>query len=942
MAVAAPPRAPTEVEEAEEQPGLAALPPQEVYAALDSSPAGLTTAEAQERLRRYGPNVLREVKETPLIFKLLANFTYPMALLLWAASGLAFLAGLPELGIAILAVIFINAAFSFFQEYKAEKAVEALKELLPTYARVIRDNQEQRIPSEELVPGDVVVLSEGDAISADARVVEEFELRTNNSTLTGESAPVRRTAEPSTEAGISYTDRPNLVFAGTSVATGSGRAVVIGTGANTAFGRIAQLTQTVEAGLSPLQIEVGRVTRLVTISAVSIGVTLFVLTVLLTETSVLEGFIFGIGIVVAFVPEGLLPLVTLSLAVGVQRMARRNALIKKLSAVETLGSTTVIGTDKTGTLTQNEMTVQEIWLPSGDVHVSGVGYEPSGQFLRNGQVIAPDAAPDLRELLAASSLASNARLLPPDGTSPRWSILGDPTEGALVVAAAKFGLEPQELNTTQPRLCELPFESVRKRMSTVNQVGRTRRVHVKGAPSEVLAVSTHIAVSGREEVLDEGWRQRILAKNDEYARQALRVLAVAYRPLAEREPCGPIGQMERGLVFLGLEAMYDPPRPEVAEAVRRARKAQIRIIMITGDYGLTAEAIARRVGIVVSQNPRIVSGAEVDRMSDEQLKEALTAGEIIFARVTPEHKLRVVSALKDLGQIVAVTGDGVNDAPALKRADIGIAMGITGTDVAKEASVMILADDNFASIVNAIEEGRGVYADVKKFITYIFASNVAAAVPFLLFILSGGALPLALTVLQVLAVDLGTDMVPALGLGVERPEPGVMERPPRSQQTHLIDLPLLGRAWGWLGLWEAFFGLAAFFYTFWVSGFCCRFFPLPDSGFLYRLATTMTLSAIVAAQIGNVYAVRTERKSSFDAGLFSNRLVNIGVVSEIIILLAIAYLPPLQSVFDTEALSPALLLALLPIPIAFFFLEDLRKYIVRRTTPPQGGLPQEK
>jgi magnesium-transporting ATPase (P-type) len=931
MAAIAPPEVSAGIEEG--APGVAALPPEEVYAALGSSPAGLSGPEAGERLQRYGPNVVQEAKKTPLIVRLLSNLTHVMALLLWGAAALALLAGLPELAIAIVAVILINAAFSFWQEFKAERAIEALRRLLPTYARVVRDNEERRVPAEDLVPGDVVILAEGDSISADARVVAEFELRTDNSTLTGESLPVRRTAEPSIQEDVSYTERPNFVFAGTSVAAGSGRAVVSSTGADTAFGRIAQLTQTVEAGLSPLQREVGRVTRLVTVAAVTVGAVLFTLTILFTETTLLEGFIFGIGIIVAFVPEGLLPLVTLSLAVGVQRMAQRHALIKRLSAVEALGSTTVICTDKTGTLTQNEMTVREIWLASGDVHVSGAGYEPSGQLVRDGQPLSPGSANDLREILVAAALSSNARLVPPDEEEPRWTILGDPTEGALIVAAAKFGLDLQELAQARPRICELPFESVRKRMSAINQVGDVRRAHVKGAPTEVLAISSRIAVQGREEPLDRRWRERILAKNDEYARSALRVLAVGYRPVERGETCYTVEALERDLIFLGLVAMYDPPRPEVSEAVQRAHEAQIRIVMITGDYGLTADAIARRVGIVQREDPRIVTGAMVDAMSDEEMRQTLAEPEVIFARVTPEHKLRIVSAFKDLGQIVAVTGDGVNDAPALKRADIGIAMGISGTDVAKEAAEVILTDDNFASIINAVEEGRGVYTNVKRFITYIFASNVAEAVPFILFALSGGLIPLALTVLQVLAVDLGTDMVPALGLGLEAPEPGVMHRPPRSQQAHLIDRRLLARSWGWLGLWEAFFGMAAFFTFYWSQGFCCRFLPLPgleQVGAIYLGATTLTLAGIVASQIGNGFAVRTERRSTLSIGLFSNRLLNIGIISEVAIILALVYLPPLQRVFGTAPLPPAYWLLLLPVPFLFFGLEELRKWVARR------------
>jgi len=923
-----------------EEDVLVALPAERVYEALGSAPEGLTAAEARARLERYGPNTIRESKKRPLIYALLANFTNIMALLLWAAAALSFIAGQPQLAWAILAVIVINAAFSFWQEYKAEKAIQALRKLLPTYARVIRDGQEQRIPAQELVPGDVLVLAEGDSISADARVVEEFELRTDNSNLTGESVPVRRTAEASTRQNASPTEQPNLIFAGTTVATGSGRAVVFATGASTAFGRVAQLTQTVESGASPMQVEVSRTTRVITATALTVGVIFVALAIALTGTTPFNAFIFGIGMVVAFVPEGMLPLVTLSLAVGVQRMARRNALIKKLSAVETLGSTTVICTDKTGTLTQNEMTVREVWLPSGGVHVEGTGYEPRGGFRRDGQAIAPASDPALGELLAVGALCSNARVLPPQEPGSRWTVLGDPTEAALIVAAEKYGLSVEQLAAARPRVREIPFESGRKRMSTVHQLGTGLVVYVKGAPSEVLKVADRIQVNGQVQALDEGWRKRIEAQNDQYAADALRVLAMAYRPIVEEPEEYTPELVERELIFLGLEAMYDPPRPEVEGAVRRAQAAGIRIIMITGDYGLTAEAIARRLGIVRTREARVVAGRELQEMTDEDLRQVVSGGEVIFARVAPEDKLRVVSALKDLGEIVAVTGDGVNDAPALKRADIGIAMGITGTDVAKEAADMILTDDNFASIVNAIEEGRGVYTDVKKFITYVFTSNFAEAVPFIFFVLSGGSVPLGLTVLQVLAVDLAADMIPALGLGLDPPEPGVMRRPPRSQKEHLVDGALLTRVWAWLGPWQAAFSMLAFFSTYWVAGYCCRIAPLPgptQAPSLYSLATTMTLTGIIAGQIGNVYAVRTERASSLVVGLFSNRVINIGVLVQIAVILAIDYLPPLQAVFGTAGLPlvPGVFLA--PIPFLFFGLEELRKWAVRRLSPREAG-----
>jgi len=920
------------------------LAPAEVYAALESSPDGLTPEEAQRRLEKYGPNTLREAKKTPLVVKFLGNFTHLMAILLWAASAMAFVAQMPQLGVAVIAVIIINALFSFWQEYRAERATEELKKLLPRYARVIRSGEECRILAEELVPGDVVILSEGDHVSADARVVEEFELRSDNSTLTGESAPVRRTAEPVLQPDLSRTELTNMVFAGTTVATGTGKAVVTATGMNTEFGRIAELTQTVHVEPSPMQVEISRVVRWITITAVSLGVVFFALGTLVGSMKLAEAFIFGVGIIVAFVPEGLLPTVTLALAMGVQRMAKRHALVKKLSAVETLGCTTVICTDKTGTLTQNEMTVRNLWAGGREFTVSGYGYEPKGEVQAGGRSLAPASDADVNALLTAAALCNNARLLPPNGESKRWTILGDPTEAALLVAAAKYGLKPDELAARQPRQRELPFESRRKRMSTINRCNGGRVAYVKGAPNEVLALCTHIQVRGQVQPLDEAMRRRIAAANDAYAKQALRVLAVAYRPVGEDEEdgCCTVETVEQRLTFVGLVAMMDPPRPEVAHAVELCHRAHVRIIMITGDYGLTAESIARRVGILRSERARVVTGAELERMSDEELRQVLKAGDEdpIFARVSPEHKLRVVSALKDLGEIVAVTGDGVNDAPALKRADIGVAMGLTGTDVAKEAADMILTDDNFASIVNAIEEGRAVYANIKKFTTYIFTSNMPEAVPFIAFVFSGGRIPLPLTVMQILAVDLGTDMVPALGLGADLPEPGLMDLPPRNRNAHLIDLKLLLRAYCWLGAFEGIFSMVAFYWVYWTRGFFGVWMPLPGpetAPVLYATATAATLSSIIPEQIGNVFACRSERASVFTMGFFSNRLILLGIACELVLIAAIDYLKPLQMVFGTAPLRLTDWVFFFTITPTLLLCEEGRKWLVRRRSRPVHG-----
>jgi magnesium-transporting ATPase (P-type) len=924
------------------------MPVEEVYSALATRPTGLTGAEAADRLARYGPNAIHEICGQPIILKFLANFTHLMALLLWVGGFLALAAQMPQLAVAVWLVNVINGAFSFWQEYRAEKAIEALKRMLPNYAHVLRDGMEQRVLAEELVPGDVLALAEGDHISADARLVLAAELRTDQSTLTGESQPVRKQDTPMIGPKVARIEFPNLVFAGTSVAAGDGQAVVFATGMNTEFGHIARLTQTLGDELSPLQKEMAVATKVVTLFAVIVGVIFFLMSVALAGMELAAAFIFALGMIVAFVPEGMLPTVTLALALAVQRMVKRHTLIKRLSAVETLGCTTVICTDKTGTLTQNQMTLTHLWQGGDAYRVSGVGYRPHGQIT--------DArgrpAGDMRPLLLAAGLCNNAHLLPPDDEHPDWHILGDPTEAALKVAAHKAGLDLDVEEHAAPRTHELPFNSHRKRMSTIHRplaqalpriparaVGEpashaiaepeTEWVYVKGAPKEVLELCTRIRLDNSIQAINDDWRARVMAANDEFAHKGLRVLAVAQRELTGWHAGYTPELIERDLTLLGLVALMDPPRPEVTEAVQKCHRAGIRIIMITGDYGLTAESIARSIGIIRGKGARIITGVELDKLSEAALTEVLS-GEVIFARVEPAHKLRVVTALQALGNVVAVTGDGVNDAPALKKADIGVAMGEAGTDVAKEAADMILTDDNFASIVNAIEEGRAVYANIKKFITYIFTSNTPEAVPFILFAFSGGRIPLALNVMQILSIDLGTDILPALALGSEPPEPNVMDRPPRNLKEHVITRALLLRAYGWLGLMQGLAAMAAFYFLYWTNGYWGQWLDLPASGALYQAATAMTLGAVVATQIGNLFTQRSETISLRRIGLFGNRLIWVGIVSELLIAFAIIYLPVLQGVFGTAGFPLVYWLFLFAWTPALIVVDEIRKALYRR------------
>lgn len=934
---------------------VSTLEPGAVPGALDTTLGGLTNTEAAARLTQYGRNELHEARRTPLYRKLLADFTHLMAILLWVAGALAFVAGMPQLGIAVWLVVLLNGAFSFWQEYKAERATEALRKLLPVYARVLREGQEQRIAAEELAPGDIMLLAEGDAISADGRLVQAFELRIDQSTLSGESRPVHKTADAVVGADLALAELPNLVFAGTHVIAGTGRAMVFATGMATEFGKIAALTQAIGVQLSPLQKEIQVVTRIVSIFAVVAGLIFFAISVLVAGMNVLQAFIFAMGMIVAFVPEGLLPTVTLALAMGVQRMVKRNAIVKGLSSVETLGCTTVICTDKTGTLTQNEMTVRQLWVGGRTYAVTGSGYAPEGEVKLEEAVqgIGPaQDQPDLAAFLTAAVRCNNARLLAPgEGSNeqPGWHILGDPTEAALLVAAVKVKVDLAATAAEWPLVRELPFESQRKRMSTLHQAAQAGRARsgavavvdshtsgahdslvafVKGAPKEVLALSSRLRLNGQDAPLDAAQRQAVMEANDQMARAGMRVLAVAERRLPPSFDDYRAEAIECELTLLGLAGMLDPPRPEVAQAVATCRSAGIRTIMITGDYGLTAESIARRIGIITKPLPRIVTGAELDSMDAPALAEALQ-DEVIFARVSPEHKLRIVSALQALGNVVAVTGDGVNDAPALKQADIGVAMGLTGTDVAKEAADLILTDDNFASIVAAVEEGRTVYANIRKFTSYILTSNAPEAVPFIVFAFSGGRIPLALNVMQVLSIDVGTDIVPALALGVEPPEPGLMARPPRSMRDHLVDRQLLVRAYAIQGVVEGIATMAAFYFYFWTNGYWGQWFDLPGSGPIYFSAAAMALGAVVCGQIGNLFAHRSQTVSAFRIPLFNNRLIWIGIGVELLLLVAMIYIPVLQGIFGMAPFAWPYWFFLFAWTPIVLLVDDVRKLLAR-------------
>ena len=901
----------------------------EALAALDSGPGGLSGAEARARLERYGRNRLPELRRRSPWLHFLAQFKDFFAILLEVAGAITLVTALVQgdstnlkVAIAIFAVVLLNAVIGFTQEYRAERTAEALKRMLPARARVLRDGTPTDCAAEELVPGDVVLLAEGDAISADGRLIAVAELATLDAALTGESEPVRRQAEPVLEEMPRIQAR-NLVFAGTTVASGTGRAVVFGTGADTEFGRVYRLAGEVQDAPSPLQREVAVAARRVALVAVVLGVLLLALR-LSAGAPFVDAFLYALGVMVALVPEGLPAVMSVSLAIGVQRMAAARALIKRLSSVEALGSTTVICTDKTGTLTAGEMTATRVWCDASAYDVTGVGYAPHGELSP-----APASTSEAMALqLRACIHCNNARLVHDEDAG--WSILGDPTEGALLVLAAKAGYDVEAQLRRTPRLQEIPFDSERKRMSVVVQEGAGQRLYAKGAASEILARSSRIAAGGRVRALDDDERAAIERTVDGLAGEALRVLAFATREVESRGRLG-AEELERDLVFLGLVGLLDPPRPEVTQAVAQAHSAGITIIMVTGDYGVTAEAIARKIGILTRPRPEVLTGADLAGLDDDALTARLAAvregEEVLFARVAPADKLRVVSAFERLDEIVAVTGDGVNDAPALKRADIGVAMGVAGTDVAKEAAVMVLLDDSFATIVRAIERGRAVYNNIRRFLVYLFTHNIGELFPIVFATLAG--LPVVpLNALQVLSIDLGSDVLPALALGAEEPEPGLLERPPRPRSERLMSRAVIGR-FVFLGSIQAIGATVSFYFALYAGGWSWGD-PLSSSDHIYHQAITMTQAAIVFSQVFNGFAVRTDRESVFKVGLFSNRALVAAEALGVAIMLAISYWPPLQSLLGTAAL-PAHYWA---VPTAFGVLaliaEELRKAYVRR------------
>ena len=876
----------------------------EVAAALDSSENGLTNEEASFRLTRDGPNELVGKKKISRLEILLKQLKDPMVLVLVAAAAISAGVGIIEGSMedmlntaVILLIVAINTLLGYTQEFKAEKTLEALQELASPKVTVVRDGREVEVPSQELVVGDVMVLSTGDRISADGRLLSSANLETDEASLTGESLPVRKDHVGSLPGESVLGDRINMVYSGSTVSRGRGKAIVTTVGSSTELGRIADLA-TEEGGPTPLQKKLARLSRQLGIMV--IGIAAFIMAIgLLGGTDLLTMFLTAISLAVAAIPEGLPAVVTVSLAIGLQRMARRNALVRRLPAVEALGSATVICTDKTGTLTAGVMNVREVALPSGTVNVTGEGYEPEGELLLDGEEM--DAAdPGLAELLRAGVLCNDSSLVKEN----RWKVMGDGTEGTLLVLAKKAGMDIEAVRKKFPRTGEEPFDSERKRMTTVHVIDGEVRSYTKGAAESVLPLCSHVLIDGRREEMGDGMRSSFLAKDHEMASRALRVLALAYGHGEERD-----------LTFLGMVGMIDSPRKEAAEAVARCRTAGIRVIMITGDHRLTAEAIAREMGIPSPGGS--ITGQDLSFMSDGELSSRMKDVSV-FARVAPEQKVRIVEALQGDGHVVAMTGDGVNDAPALKRADIGVAMGVTGTDVAKESAEMVLADDNFASIVAAVEEGRGIYGNIRKFVAFLLSCNageIILMVAATLLIAEPGLLPFLLPI-QILWINLVTDGLPAIALGLEPAPPDVMDKCPQDPNEPPVTHPMGIR----IAIIGAFMGIAALL----------AFFILRDMGSGNDEARTAAFCTIVLSQLLFVFSARDFERPLLELKRY-NRLI-LAAGASFLLQLAVVYIPGVNDVFRTVPLGSEWFV-IVPLSLLPLLINEAWKYLKRRVRP---------
>jgi len=877
---------------------------------------GLRTSEIKDLQSKYGLNIIKPKGKTPLVIQFLEEFKDIMIAILIIAAILAYIGGEKIDGTVILGIVLLNAFIGFFQKYKAEKAVDALKKMIEPHAKVIRDGTEKIIEAKDLVPGDLIILEEGDQVGADAKVVEEIELEVNESTLTGESRPVKKDVESKDKKHLNLDEQTNTVFMGTIVTKGRGKAIVLRTGMNTMLGKIAHLTASTKKDKSPLEKELKRIGIFAGKITMVLSVILFLTGYFIQGQKFVETLLFATSVAVAAVPEGLPATITIALALGVKALAKKNAIMKQLSSVETLGSTTVICTDKTGTLTKNEMTVKEIFISGYDIKVEGVGYEPKGSLSLKGTNAEIDIM--LEKLCLGAILCNNSRLVQENDF---WKIIGDPTEGALITVAEKAGFEFNKTSNKWKREHEFPFSSERKMMTIVakNKYEKHATVLSKGAPGIILEKCTHILKNGHvEEITKEDIRE-IENHNDKMSKEAKRVLAFSYKEV-EKNKGYKEEEIENKMIFIGLMGMIDPPRPEVANAVKMTKKAGIKTYIITGDYGPTAEAIARQIGMIEGKKVRMVTGAELDTLSEPRLSKIMKENlEIIFSRVSPEHKLKIISVLKKHGEVVAMTGDGVNDAPALKRADIGVAMGIAGTDVSREASNMVLADDSFGTIVNAIEEGRKIYENLKKFILYTFSCNIGELITVFAGIILG--LPAPLTAILILCVNLGTDVLPAIALGADKADPDIMERKPRNPKERILKREFIIH-FTYLGM------IVGIITTGYYIAMLKAYNGNPNA---YLKASSSAFALLVLIQMWNALNARSAKFSVFRIGFFKNKNLLGAILISVLIVLALVEIPIIQKIVGTTHLSITEWLIIFALSSTIFIIEEFRKLWIRHT-----------
>jgi magnesium-transporting ATPase (P-type) len=906
---------------------------EDLFKELQTGPEGLSDEEAKRRLLKTGYNVLPKGKKASLARKIISQFKNMFNLLLLVASFLSFLSGFTsndptsvQMGLAIFAVVVLSIIFSLLQEYRAEKAVQVIRSLIPTKTKAIRNGRMREIDVTDAVPGDILTFEEGDRVPADLRLISAFEVSVDNSILTGESEPQRRfaTMSPEMETSTPY-DVHNILFAGTTLVSGVARGVVLSTAKNTEFGRIVSLSGEVHEPMSPLERDIDHTARLNFLLAIGVSLIFFSAALLFVKLNLATSILFAIGVMICIVPEGFQLTVSLSLALTARRMAERNVVVKRLSSVETAGSMTVLCVDKTGTITSGEMMVKKLWAAGKIFEVTGDGYSPDGHITFNGKKIGRIENSAVSKLLEIGAFCNNAKLNAPSDRIGRWTVLGDHTDGAFLVFAGKGDFNISKALAENQRIDLIPFNSKRRMMTSVhrNLEGKIT-AFTKGAGLEVLRRCNHVFYDNKYIPLTDEIAKVVTKQMNDFATEGFRVLAMATKALPN-EPDDLSRGVEENMTFLGLAALLDPPRPKVEAAVEEAKSAGIRVIMLTGDHELTAYSIAKKVGIITSEDQRVFTGKELSQMSDKDLADILVRGESVFAMIAPEQKLRIVHILKSMGEVVAVTGDGVNDSPALIEANVGIAMGAGGTDVARESADMVLLDNDFTSIVEGIKLGRSTFNNLRKFVYYVYTHNWAELVAFVVFVLL--QTPLPLLVIQVLAIDLGMDVLPSLALIMEPPEPDVMMKPPRKTGTRLINVSTLLKGLYLGAIVSA--GAIYWAFTVWGSGGWVLGQSTVSDAVVYARGTTIVMTGIMMGQLGNLFSARSS-SSAFRLGPFRNRWIFLGILAQFAIMAAIIYIPFLQPLFGTAPLLPLDLLFLLLLAPATLLLEELRKLLTRK------------